>query len=508
MSRESPTRNWPIHALFLLYLLAICAIECRISMIRLLYFDELVTLAMAEYKDLPDLGFRLSAGGDNQPAPYYVITRLSESLPIPPHLAARFPSVVGYMLALESIYVLASRRCGFLTGWVAALILQSGTRFYATEARPYALMLGGFALALVSWQDAASRVGRRRAPALVGLLAGMVLATASHFYSVLLFLPLAAGELVRTWRSRRVDWPVWLCIGLAAPIPFACLTLMSSMSSYAQYFWAKAKWLGFISYYLNYLGQVALPVGLASGAFGVVALAMSRPPAEDSPENAEGRALPAHEMVALLALASLPIVANLLGKVVTGVFVGRYVLPAQIGLAVILGYGVTLGVSRRVPSLAVLLLSLAAMFGQEVRLQYRDMKDQIPYFTSEAGRIRGDQERLGLPLKVVDPNLFLQLRYYQPPDGRHSVQFVGGDDLGEKAVGFDTDQRAMQMLKKACGLDVELFSEMASRSFDFLYLGSEGSWLVGAMKGRGARVEPLGDRAGYRFLRITAPPGR
>jgi hypothetical protein len=507
MSRESPMKDRSVHALFLIYLLAICAIEWRTSMLRILYFDELVTLVMAEYKDLPDLGYRLSVGGDNQPAPYYVIVRLFESLPIPDQMAGRLPSLLAYVLTIAIVYVLALRRGGPLVAWVSALLLQFGTRFFAVEARPYALMMGGYALALISWQNAASGTGRGRMASLAGILAGMTLASASHFYSVLLFFPLAAGEAVRTWRSRRIDWPVWLCIGLPAPIPLACLTLMSSMSSYSQHFWAKAKWFSFVGYYLGYAGLVAVPMALAAGACGIVAMAGTRPVSRDSSGEVGGRAFPTHEVVTLFTLACLPIGANLLGMLVTGVFSDRYVLPVHIGLALILGYAIAAGSSRRGLSLTLLLLGLAVAFGHIVRLQHRDMHDDIPNFTRDAARVRGEQDRLGLPLKVSDPNLFFVLRYYRPRDDRHPLQFVGSDELGEKAEGSDTDQRAMRALKKACNLDVELFSEMASRSSDFLYLGVDDSWLVRAMKGRGARVEPLGNYAGRALQRISVATG-
>src|SRR5436305_2015510 len=55
--------------------------------------------------------------------------------------------------------------------------------------------------ALMFWQDAADRAAHRLG-SLVGLAVSLGVAASSHYYAVLLWVPLACGEMVR-WRARR-----------------------------------------------------------------------------------------------------------------------------------------------------------------------------------------------------------------------------------------------------------------------------------------------------------------
>jgi hypothetical protein len=70
------------------------------------------------------------------------------------------------------------------------------------------MVLGLSGIAVVCW-DLAS-VARWRPIALLGLPLCLAGATATHLYAILMIVPLAMGELARTWERRRVDWLVWV----------------------------------------------------------------------------------------------------------------------------------------------------------------------------------------------------------------------------------------------------------------------------------------------------------
>src|SRR6185295_14459378 len=100
-----------------------------------------------------------------------------------------------------------SRRTSTLYGLLAAaLTFATGALRYATEARPYGLVVGFCALALVCWQAAADDHCRKLS--LTGVAVAVAAAISSSYYAVLILAPLGAGELVRSLTRRKIDWPV------------------------------------------------------------------------------------------------------------------------------------------------------------------------------------------------------------------------------------------------------------------------------------------------------------
>ena len=96
---------------------------------------------------------------------------------------------------------------------------------YSIQARPYGLLLGLSALAMLSWQTATRRDSRRTL-ALVILSLSVAMAVNTQYYGVLLFIPLCAAESIRVLERRRADVSVLVSIfagmgGLIVAMPFA-----------------------------------------------------------------------------------------------------------------------------------------------------------------------------------------------------------------------------------------------------------------------------------------------
>src|SRR6185437_13169793 len=80
----------------------------------------------------------------------------------PTALALRLPSIFGFLLMQVCIFfatrVIAGPRAALIAIDFPAL---TATLFYAPEGRPYGLLLGFYALALLAWQTASRRSERR-----------------------------------------------------------------------------------------------------------------------------------------------------------------------------------------------------------------------------------------------------------------------------------------------------------------------------------------------------------
>ena len=122
------------------------------------------------------------------------------------------PSLAGFLLAALTMFFFVRRRFGTLAaGAAAATPALTGAAIYAYEGRPYGLMLGLAGAAILAWQGRRDARWRSVAP----LLSALALAAGAltHYYFGLVLLPLAAGEAVRSWRNRRVDWPIVIAFG-------------------------------------------------------------------------------------------------------------------------------------------------------------------------------------------------------------------------------------------------------------------------------------------------------
>jgi hypothetical protein len=208
---------------------------------RLLWNDEFYTFHIARLPGLAAIWDALTTGAEQLPPLVYVATRWSQAILGTSELATRLPAVLGFGVMTLCLFRVVAWRASPLFAALAMLFpLASGAFPYAYEARPYGLVLGCAGLALLAWQAATEHA--RRPLALIGLGGSLAAATSLHYYAVLLVGPLALGELVRSARRRRVDYPVWVAF-VAAVVPLAAfLPLIRSARRYAGGSWAPADW--------------------------------------------------------------------------------------------------------------------------------------------------------------------------------------------------------------------------------------------------------------------------
>lgn len=420
------------------------------------------------------------------PALTFAAVRLVEPL----ELALRLPSVIAWIAFMLSLYALVRRRLGVEAGLLAFVLpLLLPVSQYAYIARPYALLLAFSGWTLVFWQRAAEGAPNRGRH-IAGMSLCLAGALATQYYAPLLYLPLAAGEIRRTWENRRPDGGVWGALAAAGIVAAAHLPFLGGAALYRQH-----PWQGVVP------GDLLNGYSLALAGFGLVvvvaaagAAAMRRTPLPD----ADGGGFPGHERVALLALLALPVAAFLAGVLVTHTFVARYGISFVIGFVVLLCSLIARANAGRPAVTGVLAL---AMLGYSAalllpRLSARPVREQ-PGFAARWPAPEVLAQHTGLPLVVPDFSTFMELRLYAPEPLRSRAVLVGEREDMLKATGTDNPWIAMRALERAAGFPLVPYREFARQHSRFLLY--DNYWLRDQVLGEGYAVRLL-PRAGVHPL--------
>lgn len=353
-----------------------------------LWYDEIFTFELAALPRFADVWAALLTGTDLNPPLYIIASRMSFALLGTTPLAARMPAMVGYLIMSVCLYHFVARRLGSAYAWAAATFpLVTQAYPYAFEGRPYGLVLGFSGLALVGWQSATMAEGPRRAWALALMTLALAAAVTTHYYAVLVFVPLGLGEIARTWTRRRVDWALW--VGLFAGLfPLAMLRpLLHAASEFKSTFWAQTTWMFSLQFYPFLLKGATVPL-VALFVFLAIYTRFRRDSAVES--DGEGmtaatEAVPLHEWVAALGFILLPFVAVVVAKVATGgAFTERYALPAVLGFGLLFAMlGDQLFARRWVPGAAMALCFCGWFLSYEIYHIKRESESRLAVSTED-----------------------------------------------------------------------------------------------------------------------------
>lgn len=296
---------------------------------RPMWFDELFTFFISRLSSVHAILAAIPADGN--PPLYYLFAHFFLRIGLSNEAAVRMPSLIGFNVALVSIYVFLRHRFGVVAGLIGMLLAAtSAMAAYATEARPYGLLLGFTGLALVSWQAAAE--GRGGFWALAGIAIGIAGAIGSHHYGIFhVGMPLLFGEAWRLYEWRRPDWRVWAACAaglsmLAISIPFARATHLVMLDYVRQSvnFWSRPEAWDLFDYF-RMISWWALIV--AAAAWWLARAGARRARREAS--------MPGHEIAAAAGLALLLELMLAVTAVATGYFQPRYAIGGTIGVAVL-----------------------------------------------------------------------------------------------------------------------------------------------------------------------------
>lgn len=189
---KSDVRRWGFWCILFVVFFFLCGL--RVSAKRLLWNDEVFTAALARVPDVRTLWRAIADYADSMPFGYHLLIRATTRIFGYSALALRLPSAVALAAGMLLTFDCARRlTSGFHAMISLALLGCSFVRFYGYEARPYTLIFAIASFCLWLWLF----VDESWLSALAFGFAAF-LAVAMHLYAVVLIVPYAVYEILRT----------------------------------------------------------------------------------------------------------------------------------------------------------------------------------------------------------------------------------------------------------------------------------------------------------------------
>jgi hypothetical protein len=357
--------------------------------------------------------------------------------------------------------------------------------------------------ALLCWRAASSDP---RLWACIGLAVSLGAAVSSHYYAVLLFVPVGIGELVRTFERRRIDWMVWAGILAGAAPLLAWSGLMKAVrSTYGRTFWSPVDGYDYLGTYLILLLPSAIPF-FAAIAGMMLLLKISKTRNLDR----GAQAVPRAEMAAMIAAALLPFVAVTLSMLTTKAYVYRYALPTALGLASFWALEQEKWTRMCIPAAAgtcVILLASLVWFHLGPTLGGQWTKRGEPD-VEHYRWIENTNLPPGVPIVVSPPVLFPVHAQYLTRDLARRLVYPASPDLALTYRSSDSPDRNLIRLSSWSGLAVENYNDFRRRHPQFAVLHRDQDrfeWIVHKLRQEGSALIPIAERRGWRILLCCTP---
>jgi hypothetical protein len=486
-----------------LLLLLTAAVALAWSHFKLLSQDEIFVLQTDSVSSLRELihiqrHYPISL----DPLVFHVLAHACTKVFGPTALALRLPSIFGFLLMQICIFfatrVIAGSRAALIAMAFPAL---TATLFYAPEARPYGLLLGFYALAFLAWQTATRR-SEGRAESLVILAVAIALTLNTHYFGILILIPICIAEFVRTVLRRRVDVPVVaaIIVGMAG-IVFA-LPFQKAAGEFRKHYYnagaisLRAVSQAYRSLFISYTTQAIAAqrveaVLLAVFAIVLIGVCFRR-------LRGESVALPTAELTFLLALAALPLFGVLLAVFVTHSIEVRYVLSAIIAISIFFAIAIEPWTRHRLSWTAVTaVLALAILLAGVLRVC-----DERTRSTQELALLVLPPALKAQLLATPDSQLYIQdmghfevASYYEPdPEVRARMALLYSHEDELRYDRHDTASLTAEHMQHFTGFRIVPYAELKSMPGDHILVlyHSGWDWTDQALAADGARATSLG----------------
>ena len=476
-----------LYGFSIVYLFSTCLLAAR----KPLWNDELFTFYIATLPSVSDIWSALLTGAEQIPPFFHLITQMSLFLFGANGLVTRLPEVLGFLVMSLCLFRYVANRFSAHSGFAAMLFpLVTAAYYYAYEGRPYGMVLGLAGVCLVCWQSAAE--GCQRKLSLIGLALSFAVAVSSHYYAVLLLMPLAVGEAIRSFSLRRLDFTMWIALGFGMVPLILFMPLIRGAKNYSAHFGAPLQWSQITDFYYWLLTPALLPLMVM-----LLLPAIYLPTSVSAYNQVPRYKAASHEISAALGFIAIPIVAVTLAKLVTGAFVVRYVLPSVLGFSILLAVAAhRLSVGRAIMS-ALFVLSLSITF---IALQVRNFR----YVSQASLRQAKTQEFLRfnsqdqLPIVVSDLHTFMELAYHAPRDLASRVVYLADPQASLRYLGHTSVEQGILDLQPWFRVNVEHYAPYVASHQQFLvyvrdrYLNNPNAninWLLSDLTTTNRRIE-------------------
>lgn len=396
------------------------------------WFDEILTLRVAQSPIGPEMWRAMTAGFDLNPPAIYVSTRLAEIAFGRGPVSSRLPSIVSAVFVLFCLFRVASRRGGTAAGFASMFFLSFCAYGYFLEARPYALVLAGTMLAWLSWQYRCDSSGRRPLP-LLGIFTGLTLVITAHMWGIIVPACFVVSALARKWFRKIGD--AGALAAMVIPYVFVLPTAPLVRAARGIHFGGDVYNIPIDVAYSEMFGNVQLILILSAAALLIGLLFFPTQPVIESPDGHAG--LSPEDVVLALCLLGAPAFIFLGTKLTHSPFMSRYAIISILGLAFLASQAWSfLAQYARGAGYAWLFLlglGLAASDLRAIRGIRPPTQDSVNPELSAISEIANNHD----PIFYASGVAFLQADYYARPEVAARLGYVADRSLAIQIAGSD-----------------------------------------------------------------------
>ena len=504
IDRETPASRSQYARLALTFLLLTAALSTYWSHSKLMDNDEFLSYygdSAATLTDVVRIQLRYPISLD--PPTYHLLSHLSMDLFGRNEMAMRVPALLGFLLFQASLFVFVRRMAGSRAAIVALLLPIAGTAyFYSVIGRPYGLLVGLYGMSLVCWQTAARQYesGQPRLPALAGISITLGLAITSHYFGVLILLPICFAEWARTVQRRRFDYGVLTAIfvgmlGIAIVLPFRKAVLLYQKHYYITEVQAGVIRAAYREIFFHYpqwpeLSKTLLSIAIVAGLVLLAFASWSRYRRRTAKD-------PAYEWAALLAIAALPIFGYLFGRFVTHTLEIRYIMAWQFSVMACFGISLQQWLRRDVVFWGtvvgiVLAGGLMAREGQQIFAADRIAKLESMHLPPTLSQAVLSDPNQRIYVQSLE-NFFLDEHYEPDPRIRERFSYIYGEDQELGWLSHNTNAITAENLQHFTQLSIVPYSQFLADPDALLMVYHNGwEWVEQDLKARHRRLVFLG----------------
>ncbi len=455
---------------------------------KLFWYDELITLRLADLPTLAQIFRFYESGRDTTSFLPTMLVHLAQKLPGREEVVTRLPFMLAYLIACACVWLVLRRRysAGYASGTVF-LLAQGGTFLFASEIRAYAFVIMGLAIALASWESANQTDSSDRLAAF-GVFLGLGCAVLFHVFAIFLFVPFAFAEWFHRQRTRRTRWGMWFALLLfPAMVAVVLPTTVRARAIYGNTFWAKptvGDLMGTYTLFLVPIGRDFAEIAVLGGI--TLWLLYGKRGSKFQRDTREDVGFTWPEWGLLLGIVLIPFIA-FLGAKVLGVFRPQYVLYFEVGATVFLVGSFAEGMLRNVRAgwaFAGLMFMLFLVHSRDfLREAVHELNGRpVMYLPSDYDPLWGEFIRTTpLPVVADGPLVMLPLEQYAPADLKRRLVLLTSRAHSLQQPKSVTTELNMEVFGRELRLPLEDYDQFTTAHREFLLIVTptreEYSWL-------------------------------